>query len=102
MYALILLYALMAAVHYWFVVDVVFDAISECQSYHPDPELSTDSEGDQEGDNPMIGDVMEINECNGFFRTVEDLQYLSTEGQRTLDHLESLLEGSGAGNGVFH
>ena len=72
-------------------MDTVFEAISECQSYHPDPDLSTDSEEDG-GDGPVIIDNIEsINDDSGYFRTAEDLQYLSPEGQRTLEHLERLL-----------
>ena len=77
-----------------FPVDTVFDAVSECQSLHPDPDLSTDSEDNEEdgGDDPVIIDSIEsVNDDSGYFRTAEDLQYLSPEGQRTLEHLERLL-----------
>lgn len=66
-----------------FVVDRIFEAITECQRLYPDSELSSDS--DEECHIPLEG---------GYFMTIDGLQHLSLEGQSVLNHLEHVIQQS--------
>ena len=63
-------------------MDKLFETVSEGQSLHPDPEdLSTDDDDDEEEEGPeVLEDIQPLAEGAGFFRTADDLQYLSPEG----------------------
>ncbi|KAL5005008.1 hypothetical protein ScPMuIL_018464 [Solemya velum] len=67
------------------VLDAMFSAMSECQALHPD-EQDTDSEAEQE--------------CE-YYDGVEGLENLTMDGQRTLEHLENILE-TGQGDATAH
>ena len=67
------------------IVDIIYQAISECQELYPDPELSSDSECD---------DVLAESgrrEQEGYYTSEEGLQHLTVDGQAVLAHLESIL-----------
>ncbi len=62
----------------------LFEVISEGQALHPDPEdLSSEEEGEGA---EVLEDIQPLEEGAEFFRTEEDLQFLSAEG--TLGYLE--------------
>ena len=73
--------SLILVVHY-FIVDRIFEAITECQRLYPDSELSSDSD---EESNTLEG---------GYFTTIDGLQHLSLEGQSVLNHLEHVIQQS--------
>ncbi len=66
-------------------MEELFELISEGQALHPDPEdLSTDEEG-EEGDAVILENFQPLEEGADFFRTEEDLQFLSPEGMTAHD-----------------
>lgn len=78
-------------------MDELFSTISECQQLYPDAEIS--SEEEQEGG---IEDVS-VSEEGNYYTTPEGLQGLTAEGERVLQHLESILRIEGSGeNGMTY
>ena len=67
----------------------IFQAISECQTLYPDVEQMNSS--DEEVDDTPVEDGGEPGEGD-FFTTPEGLQHLTPEGQRVLEHLESVFQ----------
>ena len=61
-----------------FVVEAIFEVISDCQQLYPDSDLSSDS-ADADEYTP-----------EDYFTTADGLQHLSLEGKAVLTHLESI------------
>ncbi|XP_053313890.1 methylosome subunit pICln [Spea bombifrons] len=72
----------------------MFSAMCDCQALHPDPE-DEDSDDDFEGEEYDV-EAHEQGQCEipSFYTYEEGLSHLTTEGQATLERLESMLANS--------
>ena len=75
-------------------VDAIFQAISECQTLYPDPELSSEEDDDEGVEMGGGGGEGEIIDLSGgeFFTSPEGLDHLTPEGQVVLQHLERVFQ----------
>ena len=75
-------------------VDAIFQAISECQTLYPDPELSNEEDEDEGVEVEGGGKEGEMIDLSGgeFFTSPEGLDHLTPEGQVVLQHLERVFQ----------
>ena len=75
-------------------MDAIFQAISECQTLYPDPELSSEEDDDEGVEMGGGGGEGEIIDLSGgeFFTSPEGLDHLTPEGQVVLQHLERVFQ----------
>ena len=75
-------------------VDAIFQAISECQTLYPDPELSNEEDEDEGVEVEGGGEEGEMIDLSGgeFFTSPEGLDHLTPEGQVVLQHLERVFQ----------
>ena len=75
-------------------MDAIFQAISECQTLYPDPELSSEEDEDEGVEVGGGGEEGEMVDLSGgeFFTSPEGLDHLTPEGQVVLQHLERVFQ----------
>lgn len=75
-------------------MDAIFQAISECQTLYPDPELSNEEDEDEGVEVEGGGEEGEMIDLSGgeFFTSPEGLDHLTPEGQVVLQHLERVFQ----------
>ena len=75
-------------------MDAIFQAISECQTLYPDPELSNEEDEEEGVEVEGGGEEGEMIDLSGgeFFTSPEGLDHLTPEGQVVLQHLERVFQ----------